>query len=93
MLVIEGGRMLKRAYYSSGVNEFLSQGIFSIFGEITSNDLFAANDLQANTWKKETEISKRELSPASDLVGNRIIMCLLAALTQLLAIVRVVFDQ
>ena len=66
MLVLEGGRMLKRAYYSSGVNEFLSQGTFSIFGEITSNDQFAANDLQKNTWKKGIEILKRELSPFGD---------------------------
>ena len=33
----------------------------SIFGEITSNDQFAADDLQKNTWKKEIEILKREL--------------------------------
>jgi hypothetical protein len=53
---------VQRAYYSSSVNQFLSKDIFSIFGEITSNDQFAADDLQKNTWKKEIEILKRELS-------------------------------
>ena len=54
---------MKRAYYSRTVSEFLSQEDNLIFGEITSNDQFAADDLQKNTWKKEIEILKRELSP------------------------------
>ncbi|MCD8036016.1 MAG: hypothetical protein LUE88_01335, partial [Clostridiales bacterium] len=53
---------MKRAYYSSGVDEFINKDEFTIFGEITSNDQFAADDLQKNTWKKEIEILKRELS-------------------------------
>ncbi len=73
---------MKRAYYSSCVNEFLNKDIFSIFGEITSNDQFAADDLQKNTWKKEIEILKRELVNFKDgqllfeytipRIGNRI---------------------
>lgn len=54
---------MKRAYYSRTVSEFLSQEDNLIFGEITSNDQFAADDIQKNTWKKEIEILKRELSP------------------------------
>ncbi|MFN1864762.1 hypothetical protein ACK2F5_18555 [Clostridioides difficile] len=49
---------MKRAYYSSSVNEFIVKDIFTIFGEITCNDQFAADDLQKNTWKKEIGILK-----------------------------------
>lgn len=52
---------MKRAYYSSSVKEFLEKDTYEIFGEITSNDQFAADDLQKNTWKKEIDILKREL--------------------------------
>ena len=59
--------MVKRAYYSSSVLDFLNKDDFTIFGEITSNDQFAADDLQKNTWKKEIEILKREfLFPLND---------------------------
>ncbi len=34
----------------------------SIFGEIISNDQYATEDLQKNTWKKEIEILQKELS-------------------------------
>ncbi|HBG0707360.1 DUF2075 domain-containing protein [Clostridioides difficile] len=57
---------MKRAYYSSSVNEFIVKDIFTIFGEITCNDQFAADDLQKNTWKKEIGILKRELSTFKD---------------------------
>ncbi len=73
---------MKRAYYSSGVSEFIGKNNFTIFGEITSNDQFAADDLQKNTWKKEIEILKRELINCKDghllfeytipRIGNRI---------------------
>lgn len=53
---------MKRAYYSSGVKEFLSKNITSVFGEITSNDQFASDDLQKNTWKREIAVLKRELA-------------------------------
>lgn len=53
---------MKRSYYSSSITDFLTKDDFTIFGEITSNDQFAADDLQKNTWKKEIEILKRELS-------------------------------
>jgi len=53
---------LKRAYYSNSIKEFLKQDEITIFGEIVSNDQFSAQDLQKNTWKREIEILKRELS-------------------------------
>lgn len=53
---------MKRAYYSSCVKDFLCEDINSIFGEITSNDQFSADDLQKNTWKSEIDILKRELT-------------------------------
>jgi hypothetical protein len=73
---------LKRAYYSSSVSEFIEENDFAIFGEITRNDQFAADDLQKNTWKKEIEILKRDLTDCKDghllfeytipRIGNRI---------------------
>ncbi|ABK61392.1 DUF2075 domain-containing protein [Clostridium novyi] len=73
---------MKRAYYLSSVSEFIEKNNFTIFGEITSNDQFAADDLQKNTWKKEIEILKRELTKCKDghllfeytipRIGNRI---------------------
>ena len=57
---------MKRAYYSSSVKEFLCKDDLSIFGEITSNDSFATDDLQKNTWKKEIDVLKRELSAFGD---------------------------
>lgn len=73
---------MKRAYYSSSVFDFINKDDFTIFGEITSNDQFAADDLQKNTWKKEIEILKRELSSFAEghllfeytipRIGNRI---------------------
>ncbi|ABR34191.1 DUF2075 domain-containing protein [Clostridium beijerinckii] len=73
---------MKRAYYSSSVSEFIEENDFAIFGEITRNDQFAADDLQKNTWKKEIEILKRDLTDCKDghllfeytipRIGNRI---------------------
>lgn len=73
---------MKRAYYSSSINDFLIKDDYAIFGEIMSNDQFAAEDLQKNTWKKEIEILKRELHNLKDgyllfeytipRIGNRI---------------------
>ena len=67
---------MNRAYYSSSINNFLDKNEYKIFGEITVNDQFSAEDLQKNTWKKEIEILKRELSdfPEGHIprIGNRI---------------------
>lgn len=52
---------MKRAYYSSGVSVFVEKNENEIFGEIMSNDQFASDDLQKNTWKSEIKILKREL--------------------------------
>ena len=50
-----------RAYYSSSINDFMNKNRNEIFGEITSNDQFAASDLQKNAWMQEIEIFKNEL--------------------------------
>lgn len=52
---------MKRAYYSSSILDFKNKDEISIFGEITSNDQFASDDLQKNTWKSEIQILKSEL--------------------------------
>lgn len=74
--------MVKRSYYSYDIQSFLNQDNYSIFGEITTNDQFSAEDLQKNTWNREIEILKRELSQFLDgyiifeytipRIGNRI---------------------
>lgn len=74
--------MVKRLYYSNGIQSFLNQDNYSIFGEITTNDQFSAEDLQKNTWNREIEILKRELSQFLDgyiifeytipRIGNRV---------------------
>lgn len=74
--------MVKRSYYSNDIQSFLNQNNYSIFGEITTNDQFSAEDLQKNTWNREIEILKRELSQLLDgyiifeytipRIGNRI---------------------
>lgn len=74
--------MVKRSYYSNDIQSFLNQDNYSIFGEITMNDQFSAEDLQKNTWNREIEILKRELSHFLDghiifeytipRIGNRI---------------------
>lgn len=52
---------LKRAYYASSIKEFLQKDPYTIFGEITSNDQFASDDLQKNAWKEEIKILKNTL--------------------------------
>lgn len=74
--------MVKRSYYSNDIQSFLNRDNYSIFGEITTNDQFSAEDLQKNTWNREIEILKRELSQFLDgyiifqytipRIGNRI---------------------
>lgn len=74
--------MVKRSYYSNDIQSFLNQDNYSIFGEITTNDQFSAEDLQKNTWNRKIEILKRELSQLLDgyiifeytipRIGNRI---------------------
>lgn len=74
--------MVKRSYYSNEIQSFLNQDNYSIFGEITTNDQFSAENLQKNTWNREIEILKRELSQFLDgyiifeytipRIGNRI---------------------
>lgn len=59
-----------RYYYADTISCFLQKNHYEIFGELTSNDQFAADDLQKNTWKAEIEILKRELArfPEGDIL-------------------------
>lgn len=57
---------MKRYYYSNSVDKFIKHEPLEIFGEIISNDQFASDDLQKNTWKEEIKILKRELSEFDD---------------------------
>ena len=43
---------MKRAYYSSNINEFIRKSEYEIFGEIASNDQFSAEDLQKKHMEK-----------------------------------------
>ena len=43
---------MNRAYYSSSINNFLDKNEYEIFGEITVNDQFSAEDLQRILGKK-----------------------------------------
>jgi len=52
-----------RAYYSDSLSDFLNKNDFEIFGQITKNDQFAAEELQKNTWMQEIHILKDQLAP------------------------------
>ena len=57
---------MKRYYYAGNVCDFLLEDFYSVFGKLTSEDAFEADDLQKNTWKEEINILKRELRGFSD---------------------------
>ena len=52
---------MQRAYYIDIVSEFICKKDSEIFGDITRNDAFAADDLQKNTWAAEINILKKQL--------------------------------
>ena len=52
---------MNRYYYSDTISNFLGKDKYEIFGHLTSNDQFAAEDLQKNTWKAEIDILKAQL--------------------------------
>ena len=52
---------MNRYYYADSISDFLRKDRFAIFGELTANDQFAAEELQKNTWLAEIDILKREL--------------------------------
>ena len=57
---------MMRYYYAGAISDFLQKNRFTIFGELTSNDQFAADDLQKSTWLAEIDILKRELEKFPD---------------------------
>ncbi len=78
---------MKRYYYSDTISDFLDKEKYEIFGHLTSNDQFAAEDLQKNTWKSEIDILKAQLAEFTSghilfeytipRIGNRIDIVLL----------------
>jgi len=61
---------MNRYYYADAISDFLKKDRITIFGELTANDQFAAEDLQKNTWMTEINILKRELAkfPYGDIL-------------------------
>ncbi len=61
---------MSRYYYADAISHFLQEDRYSIFGKLTANDPFAAEDLQKNTWMAEIDILKRELArfPEGDIL-------------------------
>ena len=57
---------MKRYYYGDLVSDFIKKNDNEIFGIITGNDQFSAEDLQKNTWKEEIRILKEQLLILSD---------------------------
>ena len=57
---------MNREYYSNTVSEFIKTSNDEIFGQITKNDEFSAGDLQKNTWIKQIQILKEQLSNFKD---------------------------
>ncbi len=53
---------MRRYYYADVIHDFLLKEPYTIFGELTAHDAFAADDLQKNTWIAEIEFLKRELA-------------------------------
>lgn len=73
---------MQRAYYADTMFEFIAKKKFEVFGELTMNDAFAAEDLQKNTWEAEIDILKEQCVAFEDghilleytipRIGNRI---------------------
>lgn len=57
---------MKRYYYADLVKDFLRKDFYAIYGEITSSDKFAVDELQKASWEEEIRILKRELVPFRD---------------------------
>ena len=55
---------MKRGYYSDSITRFKSESVETILGQLLINDEFETTDLQKNSWRKEIEILKDQLSSA-----------------------------
>lgn len=56
------GDKMKRAFYSSQLQDFLKQDENAILGELTRNNPFSLEDLQRNAWLEEIRILKKALA-------------------------------
>ena len=59
---------MKRAYYSSSIENFIREETNSVLGKLLINDEFETTDLQKNAWKQEILILKEQL--ASQIKGD-----------------------
>lgn len=61
---------MRRQYYSTKISEFLSEDNDVILGKLLINDEFETTDLQKNSWRKEIEILKQQLTlfPNGDII-------------------------
>lgn len=53
---------MKRAYYTSKISDFLTADEDFVLGQLLINDEFETSDLQKNSWRKEIQILREQLS-------------------------------
>lgn len=53
---------MKRAYYTSKISDFLTADEDFVLGQLLINDEFKTSDLQKNSWRKEIQILREQLS-------------------------------
>lgn len=51
-----------REYYFNSISKFKNEDEIYIFGKLTSNDKFGADDLQKNSWKEQIKILKNQFN-------------------------------
>lgn len=56
------GERMKRAYYTSTISDFLTADEDFILGQLLINDEFETSDLQKNSWRREIQILREQLS-------------------------------
>jgi len=61
--------LMKRAYYSSSIQEFLKDSSSEILGLLSEHHQFALEDLQKNAWIEQVSILKRLFADQPDMVG------------------------
>lgn len=57
---------MKRAYYTSKISDFLTADEDFVLGQLLINDEFETSDLQKNSWRKEIQILREQLSGFSN---------------------------
>lgn len=86
---------MKRAYYTSTISDFLTADEDFILGQLLINDEFETSDLQKNSWRREIQILREQLSsfPNGEIafeytiprIGHRIdVVCIISGILFLL---------